>query len=82
MSDKVDKLMAMVSKLSENVEKQFNKVNERFDKVDGRLDNIEKAIKDLNLTQVKILNSIELIEKDIESNRNHIERLEKGDLFV
>ena len=75
MSDEINKLIGMVSELKENIDKRFNKVDER-------LNDIEIAIKELNTTQVKILNSIELIEKDVERNSIHIERLEQKDNFM
>lgn len=68
MADEIKQLIDMVAELKETV--------------DNRFDDIETAIEELNETQTKILNSIRLIEKDVKSNKMHIERLEEDDLFI
>ena len=80
--DGVEERLDRVEERLDGFEDRFDGVDERFDKVDSRFDDVEAAIKELNTTQLKILNSIELIEKDVHSNRKHIERLENRKLFV
>ncbi|MFW5980736.1 MAG: hypothetical protein ACOCRB_01805 [Halanaerobiaceae bacterium] len=89
MSDEIKQLINMVADLKETmtdrfdeIDNKFNEIDNRFNKVDDRFNDLETAIKELNETQVKILNSMRLIEKDVRSNKMHIERLEEKDLFL
>ena len=71
-----------IDKRFEMIDKRFEKIDKRFDKVDERFDKVEVAIKELNDNQIKILNSIKLIEHDVENNKKHIERLEERENFL
>ncbi len=75
MANEIKQLMSMVTELKSNM-------NNRFDKIEKRIDGVETAVSELNVAQLKILNSIELIERDVKSNKKHIERLEDQELFA
>jgi len=68
MANEIKQLMSMVTELKANM-------NNRFDKIEKRIDGVETAVSELNVAQLKTLNSIELIERDVKSNKKHIERL-------
>lgn len=78
----MDKGFEMINQKFEEIDKRFEKIDKRFEGIDKRFDNIETAIKELNENQVKILNSIKLIEHDVENNRRHIKRLEERESFL
>ncbi len=89
MADEIKQLIDMVARLKITVEEGFAAVNERFEAIDkrfegidNRFDNLETAIKELNSNQLRILNSIKLLEQDIRCNKMHIERLEERESFL
>ncbi len=78
----IDKRFKEVDERFDQVDKKFESIDERFDKIDKRFDEMEVAIKELNQNQIKILNSIKLIEHDIKNNKKHIERLEEREQYL
>ncbi|MFP4662307.1 MAG: hypothetical protein ACLFPF_08950 [Halanaerobiales bacterium] len=89
MADEIKQLIDMVASLKvtveerfEAIDKRFEAIDKRFDAVDERFDIIETAIQELNSNQLKILNSIKLIEHDVKNNKKHIERLEERESYL
>ncbi len=89
VNSRLDKLESRMDKL----ESRMDKLESRMDKLEGRMDKLEKkmdkgfeevhtAIYELNLTQRKILNSIDLVNEDIKNNRRHITALEEKEKYV
>lgn len=75
MADEIKQLIDMVARLKGIVE-------DRFEEMDQRFDNVEAAIQELNTNQLRILNSMKLLERDVKSNQKHIERLEEKDAYL
>lgn len=89
MADEIKQLIDMVAKLKINVDdgfarmdEKFESIDKRFDSMDKRFDKIEAEIQELKGNQIKIINSIELIENDVENNKIHIKRLEKKESYL
>jgi hypothetical protein len=89
MADEIKQLIDMLAKLKITVDEgfslmnnKFESIDKRFESIDKRFDNVETAIKELNYNQIKILNSIKLIESDVRNNKKHIERLEEKENFL
>ncbi len=96
MADEIKQLIDMVAKLKITVDEgfglmnnkfceidnRFEAVDKRFDEMDNRFDVMETAVKELNENQIKIMNSIKLIEHDVENNKKHIEKLEERESYL
>lgn len=82
MADEIRQLIDMVVSLKVTVEEGFAVVDKKFEGIDRRFDTVEVAIKELNSNQIKIMNSMKLIERDIKSNKAHIERLEEKESYL
>lgn len=82
MADEIKQLIDMVARLRGIVEDGFATIDKRFEAVDKRFDNIEVAIQELNTNQLRILNSMKLLERDVKSNQKHIERLEEKESYL
>ena len=75
VNSRLDKLESRMDKL----EIRMNKLEEKMDK---GFEEVHTAIYELNLTQRKILNSIDLVNEDIKNNRVHITALEEKEKYV
>ncbi|AZO93437.1 hypothetical protein [Halocella sp. SP3-1] len=73
---------ATIEKRFEDIDRRFEGIDKRFEAVGKRFDNIEVAIQELNTNQLRILNSMKLLERDVKSNQKHIERLEEKESFL
>ncbi|QTL99680.1 hypothetical protein GM661_17830 [Iocasia frigidifontis] len=89
MADEIKQLIDMLARLRgivedgfATIEKRFEDIDRRFEAVGKRFDNIEVAIQELNTNQLRILNSMKLLERDVKSNQKHIERLEEKESFL
>ncbi len=89
MADEIKQLIDMVASLKitveegfEAVDKKFEAIDKRFETVDERFDIVEVAIQELNSNQLRMLNSMKLLENDIRNNKKHIERLEERESFL
>ncbi|MTI59468.1 MAG: hypothetical protein FH762_05675 [Firmicutes bacterium] len=89
IADEIKQLIDMLARLRGIVEdgfatidKRFEAIDKRFEDIDKRFDNVEKAIQELNTNQLRILNSMKLLERDVKSNQKHIERLEEKESFL
>jgi septation ring formation regulator EzrA len=96
MADEIKQLIDMVARLKitvdegfqaidrrfELIDKRFEAIDKRFEAIDKRFDKVEMAIQELNSNQIKMLNSIKLLENDVRSNKKHIERLEERESFL
>ena len=77
----------------DNLENRMDNLENRMDSLENRMDGLEEkmdkgfeevpiVISELNLTQRKILNSIDLVNEDIKNNRRHITALEEKEKYV
>ncbi len=82
MADEIKQLIEMVASLKITVEEGFEAVDKKFKAIDKRFDIVEVAIQELNSNQLRMLNSMKLLENDIRNNKKHIERLEERESFL
>lgn len=82
MADEIKQLIDMVASLKITVEEGFEAVDKKFEAIDKRFDTVEVAIQELNSNQLRMLNSMKLLENDIRNNKKHIERLEERESFL
>ncbi len=93
MEEKLDRLLEGFYDFKKSMEANFESVNSRLDNLENRMDGLEEkmdkgfeevpiVISELNLTQRKILNSIDLVNEDIKNNRRHITALEEKEKYV
>lgn len=89
MADEIKQLIDMVAGLKitveegfEAIDKKFEEVDKRFEAIDQRFDTVEVAIQELNSNQLRMLNSMKLLENDVRNNKKHIERLEERESFL
>jgi len=93
VEEKLDRLLEGFYDFKKSMEANFESVNSRLDNLENRMDGLEEkmdkgfeevpiVISELNLTQRKILNSIDLVNEDIKNNRRHITALEEKEKYV
>ena len=78
----IDSRFQQIDNRFEEIDNRFEAMDKRFDEVDKRFDRVEIGIEELNTNQIKILNSMKLLEQDVRSNKKHIERLEEQESYL
>ena len=82
VNGRLDKLESRMDKLESRMDKLEIRMNKLEEKMDKGFEEVHTAIYELNLTQRKILNSIDLVNEDIKNNRVHITALEEKEKYV
>jgi tetrahydromethanopterin S-methyltransferase subunit G len=91
--EKMDKMQNDLQDMKNVNQEEFDKINNRIDKIENRLDSLENkveqgfmetktAIRELNKTQSRIIESLKLMGHDIQNNKRHIQAIENGKSYI
>ena len=91
--DSMEKRMDSMEKRMDSMEKRMDSMENRMDgledkmdgledKMDNRFDKVETKLDDFNETQEKIINSLRIMQDDIDNNKKHIDKIENKDQYM